>query len=272
MDHEHPLHQILQRLTILDGLLIALVIGVARLAASAINRGFGAVVSQTTPRWRIQILRWKPLARLMVVLAATSFIVSIVIVPSWENIAGLLVGGGLVLAFALKDYGSCLLAGLVTVFERVYQPGDWIEVKGAYGEVRSIGLRALRLVTLDDTEVIIPHSAIWQSPVFNATSGQHTVLCVTDFYLHPEHDGLLVRQRLTEVALTSPLRMPDGPVKVIAAEEPWGTHYRLIAYAKDSREQKLFTTDLTLRGKEVFRELKIKPALAPALASPAATH
>ena len=72
-----------------------------------------------------------PIARLTVVLAAIAFVVSIVIVPSWENVVGLLLGAGLVLAFALKDYGSCLLAGLVTIFERVYQPGDWIEIKGA---------------------------------------------------------------------------------------------------------------------------------------------
>ena len=43
--------------------------------------------------------------------------------------------------------------------------------------------------------------------------------------------------------------MADSRVKVIAGEEPWGTHYKLIAYARDSREQKLFTTDLTLRRK-----------------------
>ena len=272
MDHEFTIHQMLKRLTLADGLKMVLVVIAARLCAAAINRSFGALADQATPRWRIQLLRWKPLARLTVVVAAVFGLVAIAVVPSWDNLAGLLVGGGLVLAFALKDYGSCLLAGLATLFERVYQPGDWIEVDGVYGEVRSIGLRALRLVTLDDTEVVVPHSVIWHKPVFNATSGQHTILCVADFYLHPEHDGLLVRERLTETASASPFLLPGSPVNVIAAEEPWGTHYRLKAYAKDSREQKLFTTDLTLRAKAVWRDLKIQPALAPALAGPVAAR
>ena len=59
-----------------------------------------------------------------------------------SNIVGLLASIGLVLAFALKDYGSCLVAGMVTMLENTYQPGDWIEVDGTYGEVKAIGLRA----------------------------------------------------------------------------------------------------------------------------------
>ena len=238
----------------------------ARVATALVKWGFTASAARATAPWRIRILRWMPLVRLAVVLGAGAFIVPMLIVPSWQNIVGLAAGVGLVFAFAMKDYGSCLLAGLVTIFERTYQPGDWIEIGGAYGEVRSIGLRAVCIVTLDDTEVVIPHSVIWSSPVFNSTSGNHTVLCVADFYLHPEHDGLLVRERLAAVALASAFLLPGSAVKVTASEQPWGTHYRVKAYAKDSREQKLLTTDITWRSKPVFRELGIKPALAPATA------
>ena len=264
MDHNVSLHQIIQPLSIGDVGLIALTIGISQLLAAGIKQGLTALAGRAAPPWRIRILRWMPIFRFGIVLAAAAFIIWIVIVPSWQNVVALLAGTGLVLSFALKDYGSCLLAGLITIFEGLYRPGDWIEVAGAYGEVRSIGMRAVRLVTLDDTEVIVPHAVIWAAPVFNATSGQHTVLCVTDFYLHPEHDGLLVRERLTEIAASSSFLMPGSSITVIAAEQPWGTHYRLKAYAKDSREQKRFTTDLTLRSKQVFRELGIKSALAPA--------
>ena len=262
MPPETTLPPILKQLTFENFLLMAGAVVVAGIVAAGLRRGFTRLASGSAPRWRIHILGWMPVARLLVVLATAAFIISLLIVPSWRNVVGLLAGAGLVLSFALKDYGSCLLAGMAAIFERTYQPGDWVEIGGAYGEIRSVGLRAVRLVTLDDTEVIVPHSVIWGTPVFNSTSGNHTVLCVAEFFLHPDHDGLLVQERLQAIAATSPLWLPESSVTVTVEEQPWATKYRLKAYARDSREQKKFTTDLTLRAKALFRELDIRPAQA----------
>ena len=71
-----------------------------------------------------------------------------------------------------------------------------------------------------------------------------------------------MRQRLADVAATSAYRKPDSPAIVHVVEKPWGTHYRLKAYVKESREQFLFVTDLTVRGKAVIRSLGIRFAQA----------
>lgn len=268
MNPETNLPPILKHLTFENVLMIAAAVVAAKIVAEVIKTGFGRLAERSRPQWRIRILAWMPVARLLVIMATTAFVMSLIILPSWQNVVGLVAGTGLVLSFALKDYGSCLLAGLATMFERTYQPGDWIEIGGAYGEVRSVGLRAVRLVTLDDTEVIIPHSAIWASPVFNATSGNHTVLCIAEFFLHPDHDGLLVESHLREVAMTSPFWLADSSVVVGVEEHPWGTKYKVLAYARDSREQKKFTTDLTLRSKAVFRKAGIKSAQAAVAVTP----
>ena len=126
-------------------------------------------------------------------------IVPILVEPSFQNVVALLASAGLAIAFVLKDYASSLAAGLVTVLENTYQPGDWIEMDGIYGEVKFIGVRAVHIVTAEDNEVIIPHYQIWSKKVSNATSGSHSLLCVANFYLHPDHDGAAVRQRLQEV-------------------------------------------------------------------------
>jgi small conductance mechanosensitive channel len=263
MNPETNLPPILKHLNFENFLMIAAAVVAAKIVAEGIKTGFSQLAKNSHPRWRIRLLSWMPVARLLVVLATMAFIMSLLIIPSWQNVVGLVAGTGLVLAFALKDYGSCLLAGLAILFERTYQPGDWIEIGGAYGEVRSVGLRAVRLVTLDDTEIIIPHSAIWASPVFNATSGNHTVLCIAEFFLHPDHDGLLVESQLREVTMTSPFWLADSSVVVGVEEHPWGTKYKVLAYTRDSREQKKFTTDLTLRSKAVLRKAGIKSAQAP---------
>ena len=114
----------------------------------------------------------------------------------------------------------------MTIIENTYQPGDWIEFDGTYGEVKAIGTRAVHLVTADDTEVIIPHARIWSASVFNASGGKPSLLCVTHFYLHADHDGAAVSQALTEIGETSPLPKAGDVGSVMAAETPFGTHYK----------------------------------------------
>ncbi len=254
---------LLRKLTWQDALLAVAVLLLAHVLVSLAQWMLRHAAEKASPHLRLGILRVVPIARLLIRIAAVVLVVSILVEPTFRNIVGLLASIGLVLAFALKDYGSCLIAGVVTVLENVYQPGDWIEVDGAYGEVKSIGVRAVTIVTLDDTEVIIPHSRLWSAGIFNASSGNHSLLCVADFYLHPDHDASEARRRLAETAESSPLRKPETPVTVIVQEKPWGTHYRVKAYVKESREQALFTTELTVRGKEALRAANFRFAQAP---------
>ena len=239
------------------------VAGAAKLLSVGLRAVIRRIAESSSPRHRLSILRAMPVARLLILLAALIVLVPIFVDPTVNNALAVLASVGLALAFALKDYGSSLVAGLVTVLENGYQPGDWIELGGVYGEVKSIGVRATHLVTADDTEVIIPNSRTWSGNIANATSGQRTLLCVAPFYLHPDHDAARVRAELLQIAETSPYRKPETPVSVIVTEQPWGTQYRLKAYVKESREQFAFTTDLTVRGKDTLRAAGIRFAQAP---------
>ena len=245
-----------------DALLILAVFVLARLISAVIRWLILRVAEKTSPHLRLSILRTLPIVRLLAGLGAVVVIVPILIEPTFRNIVALVASAGLALAFTLKDYGSSLVAGLATVLENAYQPGDWIEVGGIYGEVKSIRGRATRIVTPDDTEVIIPHANFWSANIFNSSSGNRSLLCVADFYLNPDHDASIARKRLEEVAHTSSYRKAETPVTVIVLEKPWGTHYRVKAYVKESREQFLFLTDLTVRGKEAIRSLGIRFAQA----------
>lgn len=245
-----------------DALLILAVFILARFVSFVIRWLISRLAEKSSPHLRLLILRSLPIVRFLVGVGAVVVIVPILIEPTFQNIVALVVSIGLALAFTLKDYGSSLIAGLATVLENTYQPGDWIEVNGTYGEVKSIRARATRIVTPDDTEVIIPHTNFWSTNIFNASSGNRSLLCVADFYLNPDHDASLARKRLEEVAQTSSYRKPETPVTVIVLEKPWGTHYRVKAYVKEGREQFLFLTDLTVRGKEALRSMGMRFAQA----------
>ncbi len=253
----------LKKLTWENMLLVLAILVMARLLVIFVRWAVRRSAEKASPRLRLAILRVSPLARLLIDLLAIVIIVPILVVPTFQNVVALAAAVFFALAFALKDFVSSLVAGLMTIFESTYQPGDWIEVDGAYGEVKLIGVRAVHIVTVDDTEVIIPHSRLWTTSIFNASSGNHSLLCVTDFYLHPDHDAFAARARLKEIAESSTYRQQETPVTVIVLEKPWGTHYRVKAYVHESREQFLLVSDLTVRGKEALRSLNIRFAQAP---------
>lgn len=254
---------ILRNLESQDVALVVLVLAAAWLLALAVRWLLQKVAERASVRLRLPVLRTIPILRLCIGVAALVVIVPVLVEPSFQNVVAIVASVSLALAFVLKDYASSLVAGLVTVIEAPYQPGDWIEVAGTYGEVRQIGLRAVHIVTADDNEVIIPHSKLWSASLSNATSGSHSVLCVADFYLDPHHDAEKARDCLVSVGESSTYRKPDTKVSVIVHEKPWGTHYKLKAYVNESREQFDFVTDLTIRGKEALRTLNIRFASAP---------
>ncbi|MBY6064603.1 mechanosensitive ion channel protein MscS [Pseudidiomarina sediminum] len=237
---------------------IAVVIVVALLVIWLSQRLLPWVAEHLHGKQRLLALAMIPTIRVIVFIVAFIWIVPLVIEPSMQNMVAILGAAGLAIGFALKDYVSSLIAGIVAVYELPYRPGDWIEVEGTYGEVKHIGMRAVEIVTPDDTVVFIPHLKLWSNLIHNANNGGPSLMVVVNFYLEPEHDANRVKHLLEDVALTSPYVQLAKPIVVIAFEEPWGTHYKLKAYPIDPRQQFQFMTDLTARGKQGLRALPVK--------------
>ena len=236
---------------------IVLIIAAAVGLTVLIQRFIPRLADQLPGRYRLSALAIVPLLRLVILVVAISLIVPIVIEPTFENMVAFLGAVGLALGFALKDYASSLIAGIVVIYEAAYRPGDWVAIEDGYGEVRSVGMRAMEMVTPDDTAVVVPHQKLWTELIYNGNDGTQHLQCVADFYLDPEHAAAAARQ----VA---------KPIAVIVQEKPWGTHYRLKAYPVDPRDQFLFTTDLTVRGKAALNDRGLRPARTSVLPEGAA--
>lgn len=243
---------------------ILLIVAAALLLIAVSQRALSWLADKLSGRPRLYLLASIPLLRLLVIAAAVALIVLQIVEPTVANVVALIGAMGLFLGFGLKDYVSSLIAGLVALYEMPYRPGDWIEVEGVYGEVKRIGMRAVEIVTPDDTTVTVPHMKLWGQLFHNANDGGPTLLCVAEFYLAPHHDPAAARQVLHDVALTSPFWNADTPVWVLVSETPWGTRYRLKAYPIDLRQQFRFATDLTVRGKTALARLGMDFATAPA--------
>lgn len=132
-------------------------------------------------RFRLWILPWEPILRVLVLLFVFAYVVPLFIYPTPENLLAISGALAVALGFAFKDYVSSLIAGVVALYERPYRNGDWVKIDDTYGEVRSLDLRTVQIVTPDDTVVAIPHSKMWTTAIYNGNSGQRELMCVADF-------------------------------------------------------------------------------------------
>lgn len=235
-----------------------------------VERLLPRLADQVPSRFRLYILPWVPILRLLILLAAILIVLPMLLNLSGSNIIAVLGAAGLAVGFAFKDYVSSLIAGIVAIVERPYSVGDWVQIGDNYGQVQSMGMRSLHMVTPDDTGVTIPHSRIWTDNIANANGGKRDHQCVANFYVEPNHDVAAVRRKLWEVGMTSPFtNLVDGPnrreVVVIVLEEPWATHYRLKAYPIDGRDEFQYISDLTTRGKAALARMGVRSVSAPAV-------
>ncbi|NLF73429.1 MAG: mechanosensitive ion channel [Candidatus Anammoximicrobium sp.] len=265
MAPETQVTQIFKRLDSAAALELVAIVAGATLMIIVVQRLMRWIGNRLQGSKRLTLLALVPLIRLVIILAAAAVIVPLLIEPSLQNMVALLSIVGVALGFALKDYASSLIAGIVAIGERDYRNGDWVKLEDVYGEVRHVGLRTLEVVTPDDDRVLIPHALLWSQAVSNSNNGDARLQCTADFFVHPQHDSHAARQALEDVALTSPYLYFDKPVAVVVNEKPWGTHYRLKAYPVDASQQFRFLTDLTVRGKTALSELGVPFAVAPAV-------
>ena len=105
-----------------------------------------------------------PLMRKLVLFGFVSLGIVVAANNLGYSIGGLLTTlgiGGAVLAFASQNTISNLWATVSIILDHPFKEGDWILIgTRARGKVISIGLRSTRLLTENDTIVIIPNSII----------------------------------------------------------------------------------------------------------------
>jgi len=248
-----------------------LVLVVAYVLARLVAAGLSFVAERAGDR-RIAVKVFIPLARFVIYAVATASILGgIFQLGSTELVAagGLL---GAALGFGIKDLFASVIGGLVVVFERPYRVGDKVGLGEHYGEVTDVGLRATRLVTPDDTEVVVPNLAIFGEPVANANAGAAELLAVAEVHVAPTADRERAVDIVREAALTSPYVRLSGehPVTVIVEDDPHYTTIKGKAYVADLRDEYPFTSDVTRRALAGFDEAGIeRPQFAPDQGGPA---
>ena len=154
-----------------------------------------------------------------------------------------------------------LVAGLLLLFDRPFQVGDRISFGDTYGEIVAIGLRAVRVQTLDDNLVTIPNARFITDVVASGNAGELDMMVVTDFHVSVQADLEQVRGIIEEVIVTSRYAYLKKPVTFAIEEVEIGNalavRFRSKAYVLDVRYEKAFQSDVVLRVTALFRDQEI---------------
>ncbi len=162
------------------------------------------------------------------------------------------------IGFALKDLASSILAGVTLIIDRPFQVGDRVKFAEYYGEITAIGLRSVRLITLDNHVVTIPNNKFLTEAVASANHGRLDMLISIEFFVSAEQD-ISRAKRVVEECITSNRYVYLGqPWRVLASQMlgDSGTVVRLTAkaYVLDVKYEAEFATTLTERVLQAFRE------------------
>lgn len=152
---------------------------------------------------------------------------------------------------------ASIIAGLILLFDRPFQVGDRVSFEGNYGEIKSIGLRAVRLVTLDDSVVTIPNSKFITDVVSSSNAGELDMMIVVKFYFDSTADINLAKSRLRDVISTSRFVYLKKPIILTVSEELVVGQPTLVltgkCYVLDVKYEKALETDIYTRANKIFR-------------------
>lgn len=194
----------------------------------------------------------------------TIYVVTFIIVISFsirlDSTALTVVGGSLAFAvgFALRDLVASFIAGITIMFDRPFQVGDRVAYGGTYGDIIKIGLRSVRMSTLEHYIITIPNNRVFTDVTSAASYGVLEMQVVMDFYIGVDQDAKLAAEVIREACLTSPYIYLAQPVPVYAKQvilhEYVAFQLKARPYVFDCKYEEPFMSDVHLRVREAFIE------------------
>lgn len=223
---------------------------------------------ETIPSKRFLILQTSTLISFLWYFGGAYWMIVGILQPPREMLLALGGSAAVAVGFALKDVAASIIAGLILLFDRPFQVGDRVSFGDTYGEIVSIGLRSVRLSTLDDNLVTIPNSRFITEVVSSGNAGALDMMVVCDFHVALDADLQQAQALIHEAIVTSRFVYLKKPVsfainEVVVAER-LAIQVRAKAYVLDVHYEKAFQSDIVVRVSQLFVEHGItRPTKSP---------
>lgn len=213
------------------------------------------------PSRRFSILQMNTLSRFVIYLGGIIALFVIIINPPKEVVIAMAGSMAVAVGFALKDVAASIVAGVVLIFDNPFKTGDRVNFDGEYGEIVAIGLRSVKLRTLDDNIVTIPNARFIADTVSSANYGALDMMVCNTFHVSLDNDLEMIKSIIRKAIVTSRYSFLRKDIIFTVTEVVMHDKLALKidakAYVMDVRYEKAFQTDITSTVNTLFGTLGI---------------
>ncbi|MDR3623610.1 MAG: mechanosensitive ion channel [Chlamydiales bacterium] len=238
-------------------LVIALII-----SAKGINV-ISCMIIKKFPHKRMRIFQWIPIFSFLLYFFGIIAGIYFIFEPSQEVFLWFIASTIVAFAFALKEILTSLISGVILLIDKPFQVGDRVTFESTYGEITSIGLRSVKLLTLDESVVTIPNSRFMNDIVSSSSAGQLNMMTTVDVYVSVNENLSQLKDILEKIASASPyINTEKKPFVIIKETLGIGGVISAVmttkCILKDARKEKTFQTDFLINVNQELHDQSIQ--------------
>lgn len=166
---------------------------------------------------------------------------------------------GVGIGFGFQDIAKNLGSGIVLMFERPIQVGDFVEVGDYVGTVERIGSRSTVIRTLDQISIIVPNSRFLESEVINWSHDNPVSRLRIPLGVAYGSDIQVVKSILLDAALehSDVLKVPPPRVTFCGFGDS-SLDFELWVWCSDPSRQYIVSSDLYFAIEDAFRKSNVE--------------
>ncbi len=261
MSRAQSLYKFLLKLSIEDIIIFVVVVFCLSLFTKFV-KALSRFITKKFPNKRMFIFGWVPLFNFIIYATGIIATVFILFQPGKEVSIGFLASALVAMGFALKDPVASMISSIILLLDKPFQVGDRITFKNVYGEVIDIGLRSVKLLTLDESIVTIPNHQFLTDLVSSSSAGNLKMMTTVDIHISPSSNLAQAKEILEKVAQN--IFYVDTSEKIIVVgKEVLGISgvvsiaMRTKCIIKDARTERAFQTELLINANNEFKKHNI---------------
>lgn len=188
---------------------------------------------------------------------------TIILLQVWGlNLSSLAILGsalGVGIGFGFQDIAKNFASGVVLLFERSVQIGDFIEVSGHQGTVERIQARSIVLKTLDSVSIVVPNSRLLADEVINWSHDNPTSRFKLPVGVAYGSDPEVVKVALLQVAQENSkvLNYPPPQVFFVGLGDS-SLDFELLVWIADPSRQPVVKSELYFCIEKILRDRDIE--------------